>query len=111
MLKTSVSILLILLCVFMQYARQLAYLECKIENNRSKEPVCDCEKKYANEPNTENGQLPQQKNHVHLSLDEFDEPTISADQLIFFHQTNHFFSRNISFDASYSGSIFHPPQS
>lgn len=110
MLRNGTSILLIGICLFMQYAKQFAYLECKIENISSKTPVCDCEKKYDNELNKDGQQLPQQKSHVHLLLDEYDVPGKNFMNAITNYQSNKYLNRNISSLSSFDGTVFHPPQ-
>jgi predicted metalloendopeptidase len=46
-LKQLVSIFLIATFAFSQYAKQLAYMECKLANSfKSSTEQCDCEKKY-----------------------------------------------------------------
>ncbi len=111
MFKKVTTILLILTCLLIQYAKQFAYLECKIENISSQEPVCDCEKKYNTEPNSDGQQLPEQRSHVHLSIDEFELPADNYHHATDINFSTKFLNRNISFLSAYNGNIFHPPQS
>lgn len=110
MFKTTVSILFISVCLVMQYARQFAYLECKIENISSKAPVCDCEKKYDPTAGNPNTGIPPQKGHVHISFDEYDMPVQAATVGFYPGILNTYFNRNTGSLSSYYGNIFRPPK-
>jgi hypothetical protein len=69
-LKKIHTLFLLSVMLFAQYAKQFTYLECVFANTLKSDTVkCDCEKLNTSvgEANTT---LPQQKNHVHVSLDE-----------------------------------------
>ena len=110
MFKTAACILLISVCLVMQYARQFAYLECKIENISSKAPVCDCEKKYDPTAGNPNSNIPPQKGHVHVSFDEYDMPAQNLVSNNFYEVLKKHYIRNNGSLSSYNGNIFHPPQ-
>jgi hypothetical protein len=70
-LKKIISILLIAVFFTAQYARQLAYLECKLTVLSAADAVnCDCEKKTDIERIADDG-VPASKTHTHISVDEF----------------------------------------
>jgi hypothetical protein len=70
-LKKVISILFIALFFTAQYARQLAYLECKLAaGNATEAAQCDCEKQTGIDK-TEDKELPPGKSHTHISVDEF----------------------------------------
>jgi hypothetical protein len=70
-LKRTISILLIAVFFTAQYARQLAYLECKLaELSTAATMQCDCEKETGIDKMT-GKEVPPVKNHTHISVDEF----------------------------------------
>jgi hypothetical protein len=70
-LKKYISILLIGLFFTAQYARHLAYLECKLAAlNTAAAVSCDCEKKTAIDKVADDD-IPVSKSHTHISVDEF----------------------------------------
>ena len=111
MFKTAATIFLISTCLVMQYAMQFAYLQCKFENSISTQPTCDCEKKYGTDTGNESKELPIQKNHFHLSIDVFLMPAENIMHGRFVDHFNKYMNKNISFQSTYTGSIFRPPQS
>ena len=113
MFKTIASILLISLFMLTQYGRQLAYLQCKVENFsvKTSATTCDCEKDYGNDVGKDDNQLPPQKTHVHISLDEYYVLNETNFHLITKDQSIRFPKEPVSFLSSFNGNIFHPPQS
>ena len=112
MFKTTACILLLSLFIFTQYGRQLAYLQCKVENFyvKTNTASCDCEKNSDNDLTQTEKKLPTQKTHIHLSLDEFYLMN-ETDHLSFIKdQPVKFSNCSVSFLASFNGNIFHPPQ-
>jgi hypothetical protein len=70
-LKKIISILLIAVFFTAQYARQLAYLECKLAVlNTAAAVSCDCEKQTGIDKVADDG-IPASKSHTHISVDEF----------------------------------------
>jgi hypothetical protein len=70
-LKKIISILLIAVFFTAQYARQLAYLECKLAVLSAADAVnCDCEKQTGIDKVADDG-IPASKSHTHVSVDEF----------------------------------------
>jgi hypothetical protein len=70
-LKKYISILLIGLFFTAQYARQMAYLECKLAVLSAANAVnCDCEKQTDIDKIADEG-MPASKSHTHISVDEF----------------------------------------
>lgn len=111
MFRKTVSILFITLFLLTQYGKQLAYLQCKIENISSKStaPACDCEKKYDKDPGAPD-KLPPVKTHVHASTDEYyviDEKAGHLENIIPAVKTTGHYNASLS---TFSGNIFHPPQ-
>ena len=96
-----------------QYGRQLAYLQCKVENFsvKTSTATCDCEKDYGNEVAKDDNQLPPQKTHVHISLDEYYVLSENTNRLITKDQLIKYSKQPISFLSSFNGNIFRPPQS
>jgi hypothetical protein len=93
----------------MQYAKQFAYLECKIANISSK-TICDCEKKNDQETDKSGTAIPSQKNHTNTSLDEYVISAESFNNNLSVDLTTAFSQQKISFLSSYCCNIFHPPQ-
>ncbi len=112
MFKTTAGILLLSLFIFTQYGRQLAYLQCKIENFSVKTNTasCDCEKDYDNDLAKADNKLPPQKPHVHITLDEFYLLNETDHFSFIKDKPEKFSSQSVSFLASFNGNIFHPPQ-
>jgi hypothetical protein len=70
-LKKIISILLIGVFFTAQYARQLAYLECKLATYAVTDAVnCDCEEQTDIDRLANDG-VPASKSHAHTSVDEF----------------------------------------
>jgi hypothetical protein len=70
-LKKIISILLIAVFFTAQYARQLAYLECKLAVlSAADAATCDCEKQTGIDKVADDG-IPASKNHTHVTVDEF----------------------------------------
>ncbi len=70
-MKKLISILLITVFFTAQYARQLAYLECKlVELSASAAVSCDCEKITDINKAADDG-VPASKSHTHIIMDEF----------------------------------------
>jgi hypothetical protein len=70
-LKKIISILLIAVFFTAQYARQLAYLECKLAVLSAADMAnCDCEKQTDIDKLADDG-IPASKSHTHISVDEF----------------------------------------
>ncbi len=113
MFKTTAAILLITLFMLTQYGRQLAYLQCKVENFsvKTSTATCDCEKDQGYDFGKDNNQLPPQKAHVHISLDEYYVLNENNFHLITKDQPIRFPKQPVSFLSSFNGNIFHPPQS
>jgi hypothetical protein len=82
-LKKSISILLIVLFFAAQYARQLAYIECKLAALDTATALsCDCEKQTGIDKLADDG-IPASKNHTHISIDEFfSTPTNEGDNFL-----------------------------
>ncbi len=85
-LKKIISILLIAVFFTAQYARQLAYLECKLAVLTTAEIVnCDCEKQTDIDKIADDG-IPASKSHTHISVDEFfSYPATEAINPMLFH--------------------------
>jgi hypothetical protein len=69
-LKKIISILLIAVFFTAQYARQLAYIECKLAALDTAALSCDCEKETGIDKAGDNS-IPAPKAHTHISIDEF----------------------------------------
>jgi hypothetical protein len=64
------AILFITVFALSQYAKQLAYLQCKLANDLTNTTQkCDCEKQTGNAGTDK--ELPTTKNHTHSNIDEF----------------------------------------
>lgn len=70
-MKQLASILLITVFAFSQYAKQFAYMECKLANSyKSSAEQCDCEKKY--DTHSLNDKKPTgPQTHFHPVIDEY----------------------------------------
>lgn len=71
-MKQLAAIFLIGVFAFSQYAKQFAYMECKLANTfKANTQQCDCEKKY--DTHTVNDKKPTspQSSHFHLVIDEY----------------------------------------
>ena len=112
MFKTTASILLISLFMLTQYGRQLAYLQCKVENFsvKTSATTCDCEKDYGNDVGKDDNQLPPQETHVHISLDEYYVLNETIYSSIIKYLPEKFSKQPVSFLSSFNGNVFHPPQ-
>ena len=112
MFNTTVSILLISLFMLTQYGRQAAYLQCKIETFSVKTSTasCDCEKDFGNDLSKDVNNIPAQKNHVHISLDEYYVLNENSFRSITNDNPVKFPDAPGSFLSSFNGNIFHPPQ-
>lgn len=112
MFKTTASILILSLFILTQYGRQLAYLQCKVENFSVKKDTasCDCEKDYSNDLSKTDNKLPPQKTHIHISLDEYYLMNETDHFSFMTDPPEKFSTRSISFLTSFNGNIFHPPR-
>jgi hypothetical protein len=113
MFRTTASILLISLFMLAQYGRQVAYLQCKIENFsvKTNTATCDCEKNTGTDLTKTDNKLPPQKTHTHISLDEYYELNESAYTSTINNLLIKFPGLQVSYLSSFNGNIFHPPQS
>ena len=70
-MKQLAAIFLITVFAFSQYAKQFAYMECKLANTfKAKTQQCDCEKKY--DTHTLNDKKPAgPQSHFHPVIDEY----------------------------------------
>ena len=70
-MKQLTAIFLIGVFAFSQYAKQFAYMECKLANNfKATTQQCDCEKKY--DTHTLNDKKPTgPQSHFHPVIDEY----------------------------------------
>jgi hypothetical protein len=70
-MKQLASIFLIAVFALSQYAKQLAYMECKLANSfKSSTEQCDCEKKY--DTHSLNDKKPAgSQTHFHPVIDEY----------------------------------------
>ena len=70
-MKQLASIFLIAVFALSQYAKQLAYMECKLANSfKPSTEQCDCEKKYDNHSLNDKKQAGPQT-HLHPVIDEY----------------------------------------
>jgi len=113
MFRTAASILLISLFMLAQYGRQVAYLQCKIENFsvKTNTATCDCEKNTDTDLTKTDNKLPPQKTHIHISLDEYYVLNESDYTFAINEKIIKFSKQPVSFLSSFNGNIFHPPQS
>ena len=93
----------------MQYSKQFAYLQCKIENINIKTTTCDCEKSDES-VNKDGRQAPHNKNHVHPSMDEYYLINKARDYLVEIIDHAVFLNADVLFCSAYRNNIFHPPQ-
>lgn len=113
MFRTTACILLISLFMLAQYGRQVAYLQCKIENFsvKTNTATCDCEKNTDTDLNKTDNKLPPQKTHSHISPDEYYDLNESTYTSAINDIVIKFPRHPVSFLSSFNGNIFHPPQS
>jgi len=70
MKKATTAILVFIVFIISQYARHIAYLECKFSSyTNSSQPPCDCEKRFIADQDADQ-QIPSPIHHRHIHLDE-----------------------------------------
>ncbi len=111
-MKQLASIFLIAVFAFSQYAKQFAYMECKLANSfKPTTEQCDCEKKY--DIHTLNDKKPQgPQTHFHQVVDELytaTENNTATNEIIFFYKKIVIFS-SADICEGVNSTPYQPPQ-
>jgi hypothetical protein len=69
MKKATTAILVFIVFLVSQYARHIAYLECKLSYTNSGQPPCDCEKRFIVDQDADQ-RAPSPIHHRHIHFDE-----------------------------------------
>lgn len=113
-LKQLASILLIAIFAFSQYAKQFAYMECKLSNSFSNSSLkCDCEKKF--DLHTLNEKVPlSSPTHSHPSLIDDFYTSSSCNEIQGYSSAllnKNFFSTTCTILQGINNTPYRPPQS
>jgi hypothetical protein len=110
-MKQFAALILLSLFVCTQYNRQLAYLDCKLDNIRNTtESKCDCEQQYGSSQDDEKSNFPAHKNHHHLAIDDFYFYEIKQAPCFYFASNTKYPLLNIHFTSKEFKDVFHPPK-
>ena len=110
-MKQFAAMILLILFTCTQYSRQLAYLDCKLDNiSNTTKSNCDCEQQYGSSQDDDKADFPVHKNHHHFAADDYylnETKTIAQFSLLL---SVNYPALTIDFNSEECKDVFHPPK-
>ena len=110
-MKQFAALILLSLFLCTQYSRQLAYLDCKLDNiSNTTESKCDCEQQYGSSQDDDKADFPVHKNHYHFAVDDYYLTETKTPTQFSLLLSLKYPVLNIDFNSQECKDVFHPPK-